>query len=75
MHLPKNIFYFSTLTLLFFFIVKWLGLGWGPPPSPTFNAEGELWQKNAFSKNVKVDSDNNNLGEFSIIKEKVINNP
>ena len=27
------------------------------------------------SKNYQVDSDNNNLGESNMIKEKVINNP
>ena len=65
----------------------------GPPPThhhhpPTFNHEGVLCEKSAFSKNVlgwsplpiqqkndQVDSDNNNLGESNMIKEKVINNP
>ena len=54
----------------------------------TFNPEGGLWQQSAFSKNVsgwsplpiqqknyQVDSDNNNMGESNMIKEKIINNP
>ena len=47
-----------------------------------------IWQQSAFSKNVlgwsplpiqqkndQVDSDNNNMGESNMIKEKVINRP
>ena len=61
------------------------------PPTPqllTMKDEGVLWQKSAFSKNVlgwspkpiqqknyQVDSNNNNMGESNMIKEKVINNP
>ena len=46
------------------------------------------WEQSAFSKNVsgwspkpiqqkkyQVDSNNNNLGESNMIKEKIINNP
>ena len=57
------------------------------PPPQTFNAEGVLWQQSAFSKNVSgwspkpiqqkndpVDSNNNNLWESNMIKEKVIKN-
>ena len=57
-------------------------------PPLTFNSEGAVWQQSAFSKNVlgwsplpiqqkndQVDSDNNNLGESNMIKEKVIKNP
>ncbi len=55
--------------------------------NPTFNHEKDLWQQSAFSKNVsalspkpiqqnyQVDSNNNNLGESNMFKEKVINNP
>ena len=60
-----------------------------PPPAITFNHEGVLWQKSSFSKyvsgwsplpfqqkkNYQVDSNNNNLGESNMIKEKIINNP
>ena len=49
----------------------------------SFNHEGVLWQKRSFSKNVlgwsslpskkvQMDSNNNNLGEYNMIKEKVI---
>ena len=60
----------------------------GHPPPITFNHEGALWQQSAFSKNVlgwspkpnqqknyQVDSNNNNLWESNMFKEKVINNP
>ena len=54
---------------------------------PTFNHEGVLWQKSALIKNVlgwsplpihqndQVDSNNNNMGESNMIKDKVIKNP
>ena len=64
-----------------------MGMWMGDTPithPTTFNHEGVLWQKSAFSKNVlgwpplpiknQVDSDNNNLGESTMIQEKVINN-
>ena len=68
---------------------RWQYNAWGHPPQPpTFNNEGGLWQQSAFSKyvlgwspkpiqqkNYQVDSDNNNLGESTMIQEKVINNP
>ena len=43
-----------------------------PPPPITFNHEAVLYPS---SKNYQVDSDNNNLGESNMVKEKVINNP
>ena len=58
-------------------IVKRLGLGLG---MGYWNGEWEIGMEiestpSIQQKNDQVDSDNNNMGESNMIKEKVINNP